>query len=110
MDGTSQTTAYHNAVKDAKARLDRLNVEIESLTGRQSALLTASKALETMMALRVDRPAHKETLSAVEISHSIAQRETHGARLSIEPVSQIYVHRADSTNEIQRRIDIAIGR
>lgn len=72
MDGTNRQTAYYNAFKNAKAHLQGLNSEIESLTKRHIALLSALKALETVVTQGTKQADRQGNTSAVvEINHPV---------------------------------------
>lgn len=112
MDGKNHQTAYRSAIEQAEARLDQLNREIENLNNRQKALLGVSKALEAMMNRGMEhRPTTDQNPSAVvQVNHPVVGSNQPKAVPSTEPLTRVYVHRGDSGNDIQRRIDMAIGR
>jgi len=112
MDGSNLQSAYHNAFEDAKARLNHLIGELESLEGRRSALLAASKALEAMIAQAAEQQsASNQSLSAgVNRYRSLVASDHDEDWGWKQPLTKTYVHQGDSANEIERRIDLAIGR
>lgn len=107
MGGAKQDAAYRTAFEHAVSRLEQLTLEVAALDHRQTALLNATKVLEGMIAQRADASASARNSSAVA-SRPVPSRQPDTELTS--PLIHTYVHEADAPNEIQRRIDLAIGR
>jgi len=111
MDGTSQQTAYRDAFEHAKARLDQLARELQALENRHAALLHATKILEPIIGQHAEqRHTSIQNSSAVESNYPVAVSDGDVDWAWKQPVTKTYVHHGDSANEIERRIDLAIGR
>ena len=109
MDRSGQNDAYRAAFKQAQALFSQLSLELDALGCRQAALLSATKALEGFISKRLTEPATESQNApapTVQMIHASSpdRPQTH------HPISQTYVHRKDDQGELQRRIDLAIGR
>lgn len=104
-------TAYHDAFKHAKARLDQLTADLESLENRQTVLLNATKAIETMLASRAqNRPVVDRNSSAVVvINRDVIGPDRSSDRIPSGSVKTL-VHGQVSKSQIEWRIEAAIGR
>lgn len=109
MDGSTQRTAYRAAFEHAQAVFHQLNLEVNALDHRRTALISATKALEVMIKQRTEPQTASEVAAVVEINRIAAAGGQSHNRPSTDSLTQTYAHR-DLPNEIQRRIDLAIGR
>lgn len=110
MGRLDQQTAYLNAFELAKARQDQLTTEIDSLDNRQLALLNVIAVLEERFAQRVAPHPTPQNAFVLESSQSAPPSDPHKRVPVIEPAIQPSVHQSGVENNIQRRIDLAIGR
>ena len=109
MDQAIQRDPYRVAFEQAKSLFSQLTFELDALDRRHAALLSATKALEVMMAERAGQQAAASPSQspAVEIARSTASVPL-PSRPVIESLTQTYVHR-ELPNAIQHRIDLALG-
>jgi hypothetical protein len=112
MSSSNYHTAYLTAFEHAQSRFNQLAFDAAALETRHAALLSATKALEVIIAQRADQQSAspQNSSSLVEHSHRAPSSAPAHANVLAEPLTHTYVYQDDSPNEIQRRIDFALGR
>lgn len=110
MDQSSPRDPYRVAFEQAQSLFNELTFELDALDQRYKALLSATKALETMISQRTgEHPASElNSATAVKTQRPAAPTPPLPIRTVEEPLTQVYVHR-ELPNAIQHRIDLALG-
>ena len=120
MGRTNFQENYRNAINAALAQRDQLREEIESLKNRRVLIEEAARALEPLI-YPDEYPIQEAVASVVEVTTpppaELDPLPTAPAAApdpslhSVPAITQIYVRgEGESTDEIQRRINIALGR
>lgn len=131
MGRNSQDEAYLSAFSAAIAQRDQIFAEFEQLKNRRILLETAARTLEPLVypdeylnresnppsstVIEISRPAPSADLCdpalPVEVIAPVRTPEEPMMRRPVQAVTQIYVRgEGEPDDEIQRRINIAIGR
>lgn len=120
MGRTDYLEAYRSAVNAALLQRDQILEQIETLKSRRALVEEAARTLEPL--IYPDEYPAQETASApvVEITHPAPPAvldpfpplpEQKVERTPVAAVTQVYVRgERETSDEIQRRIDIALGR
>lgn len=131
MSLANQNEIYQNAFNAAVFQQDRIFQEFDRLKSRRILVEAAARALEPLVypdeylgedsdqtsssVIEINRPAPaaeiERPVPPVEIPHPVAMPEQTMDHPPVKAVTQVYVRGdGEPESEIQRRIDIAIGR
>lgn len=108
MDQSSPRDPYRIAFEQAKSLFNQLTFELDALDRRHAALLSATKALETMIEVRGGEKPAPNQAAATALGHRSSGVPAQTPQLTDEPLNRAYIHR-ELPNAIQHRIDLALG-
>ncbi|HEY1581352.1 MAG TPA: hypothetical protein VGF82_30150 [Terracidiphilus sp.] len=120
MGHTDYIESYRKAFSKAVTQRDQIREEIEFLKNRRVLLEEAAKALEPLTYPDEYSPHEPPSSPPTEIDHPAPSArfdplpnppEEEPELCPVAAITQVYVRgEGESTDEIQRRIDIALGR
>ena len=108
-----QQESYRNALNAAIAQREQIVAEFERLKNRRILVETAARALEPVVypAEYQNESSEQQVTSVFEMSQPAPLPEKPHEQRSVQAVTQVYVRGdGEADDEIQRRINIAIGR
>ena len=108
-----QQDSYRNALNAAIAQRERIIAEFERLKNRRILVESAARALEPVVYPDEyqNRDVEQQGMAVLEISQPSPVPEKAQQQPPVQAVTQVYVRGdGEADDEIQRRINIAIGR